>query len=271
MSFFGSFFNSTNESTNSTNSNALNDTSLPASQSGDALSTWLSTYNQSRQSFISTSYNKLTGENDTLLPTSTNNAAPLPSTASTSSTSSFPNITKYFTSSSSTASTPSTTSSLSSSLPSSFSSLADVSCFGLSWHQRLLMFFLFLFAGILMTFLAFSFLSLLLLGNVTKFSFAYLFANIFYFFSTSFLIGIQSQFSSLFIPQRRLVAISYFTFLFFAFFSIWTAQSILILAPVLIIQIISLIALVVSYIPYGLPMMTRAFWGTMSFGRRMFW
>lgn len=279
---FRSFFEtSSNESSNTStmNNNNTNDasssSSLTDSQSGDALSSWLSNYHQSRQSFISSSYNKLTGEHETLLPTSLNNSAPLPSTStpSTSSSSSlFSNITKYFSSNNSNApSNASTSTSLSTSLSSSFTSLTDVSCFGLSWHQRLMMFFLFLSAGILMTFLAFSFLSLLLVGNVTKFSFAYIFANIFFFFSTSFLIGLQTQFSSLFIAQRRFVSVCYFAFLMLAFFCIWTAQSVFILAPVLIIQIISLIAVVVSYIPYGLPMMTRAFWGTMSLGRRMFW
>ena len=130
-------------------------------------------------------------------------------------------------------------------------------CCGLSWHQRLGLFFMSFFAGALMLVLAFSFLSLILLGQSAKFTMAYALANVFFLLSSSFLTGPQQQLLTMFHPSRMLISSLYLLTLVLTLFTAWQVRVFYIVLPLMVVQIVCLLLYVTSYLPFGLPMMKR--------------
>ena len=130
-------------------------------------------------------------------------------------------------------------------------------CFGLSWHQRLGLFFMSFLAGALMLFLSFSFLSLILLGQSAKFTMAYALANVFFLLSSSFLTGPQQQLLTMFHPSRAAISAGYLLTLVLTLFTAWQVRVFYVVLPLLVLQVVCLLMYVTSYLPFGLPMMKR--------------
>ena len=132
-------------------------------------------------------------------------------------------------------------------------------CFGLSWHQRLALFFMSFLAGVLMLFLSFTFLSLLFLGSASKFTLSYAAANVCFLLSSSFLTGPQAQLTSMFHSSRAVVSIMYLLTLFGLMFAAWQVRVFYVVIPLCVLQVVCLLLYVMSYLPFGLPMMKRLF------------
>ena len=148
-------------------------------------------------------------------------------------------------------------------------SVDDSICFGLSWHQRLGLFFLSFGAGVLMLFLSFSFLSLIFLGMSAKFTLSYALANIFFLLSSSFITGPYQQLHTMCHPSRALLSsLSLLTLC--TDIAAWQIRVFYIVLPLLIIQISCLIMYVLSYLPFGLPMMKRLFTVFLGTFKKMF-
>ena len=165
----------------------------------------------------------------------------------------------------SSSSSPSSASSWMSAIP-GYGEDANV-CFGLSWHQRLGLFFMSSLAGCIMLFLSFSFLSLLFLGAASKFTLSYAAANVCFLLASSFLTGPQQQLSSMFHPSRVVVSALYLLSLFGLMFAAWRLPVFYVVIPLCALQVTCLLLYVASYLPFGLPMMKRlfgVFWASMT-------
>jgi len=130
---------------------------------------------------------------------------------------------------------------------------------GLSMQQRLGLFFLCLFGGIVMLMLSFSFLSLLILGYTAKFTMSYALANIMFLMSSSFLTGPTAQLSTMFAANRALISATYLLSLAALLYVAYQMPVFYILIPLIILQVVCLIAYISSYLPFGVPMMKRLF------------
>lgn len=256
----------------------------PTTAKSDDLGSWLSDYNKSKggitgavqgasssvsnllSSFTSSSSSAAAATSSAAHSTSVN-----PDVAPTSSYSSWFSFAPSSSSSETTSLTASTPSSSSS--PSSWWSAipgygedSNV-CFGLSWHQRLALFFMCCLAGLLMLFLSFSFLSLLFLGSASKFTLSYAAANLCFLLASSFLTGPQAQLSTMFHSSRALVSVLYLLSLFGLLFAAWQVRVFYVVIPLCVLQVVCLLCYVMSYLPFGLPVMKRlfgVFWSSMS-------
>merc|ERR1719204_2680812 len=94
-------------------------------------------------------------------------------------------------------------------------------CFGLSYAQRIVGFLIFVAAGVLFFSMTLMYTTTMLLGSMYKFVFCYTLAYFFLIFSSSWLVGLKQQLTSMFEESRRkwtllylttLVATLYFTF-----------------------------------------------------------
>lgn len=146
-----------------------------------------------------------------------------------------------------------------SSLASAFSSELSVLT-TLSWRQRLMGFGFSLAAGSLMLGLAFMYLPLVFLGAPAKFALSYALGNAFLIGSSLFLVGPAKQLAQMFAPGRSLVSAVYLSSLVLLFYVSWQWRSFLIVVPVLVVQVASLTAYLMSYIPFGQAMLARI-WG----------
>ena len=254
----------------------------PTSDKANDLGSWLSDYNKSKGGITGAVQGASSSVSNLLssFTSSSSSAASTPLTVSTSTnpdiapTSSYSSWFSFTPSSSASSETTSLTSSSSS--PSSASSWLSAIpgygedsnvCFGLSWHQRLGLFFMSFFAGVLMLFLSFSFLSLLFLGAASKFTLSYATANICFLLSSSFLTGPQAQLSSMFHPSRVVVSALYLLSLFALMFAAWQMPVFYVVIPLCGLQVTCLLLYVMSYLPFGLPMMKRlagVFWTSMT-------
>jgi hypothetical protein len=128
---------------------------------------------------------------------------------------------------------------------------SSFSCFTLDWTQRLILFSLSLFAGLLMLGLSFTFLPGILLGGSAKFALSYALSNVFLLFSSVFLVGIRSQFESMTSNNRTLISSVYLFSLLSVIYCSIAFQSMFLIVPLLIIQFLALLSYVLSYFPYG--------------------
>eukprot|EP00483_Globobulimina_turgida_P001299 UN01301 len=106
--------------------------------------------------------------------------------------------------------------------------------------------------GILFLFLSTMFIPGLLIGAISKFAMCYFFANIFLLASTTFLVGIKEQFKHMFEKKRLPLSIIYIGTLTLSMASVFSHQSIFITMPLIIVQFISLIMYIISYMPGGI-------------------
>lgn len=95
----------------------------------------------------------------------------------------------------------------------------------------------------------------------------YFFANIFLLISTTFLVGIKEQCKHMFEKKRLPLSIIYVGTLALAMAAVFTHQSIFIILPLIIVQFISLIMYIISYMPGGISFIN--FCGS-KFGRLLF-
>ena len=252
----------------------------PVAAKSDDLGSWLSDYNKSKGGIsgavqgASTSVSNLLSSFTSSSSTASSSASALstptnPDAAPASSYSSWFSFTPSSSSSettSLTASTPTSASSWLSAIPGYGDDSGDV-CFGLSWHQRLGLFFMSFIAGVIMLFLSFSFLSLLFLGFSSKFTMSYAAANVCFLLSSSFLTGPQAQLATMFHSSRAVVSVAYLLSLFALLFSAWQMPVFYVVIPLCAVQVVCLLLYVTSYLPFGLPVMRRlfgVFWSSVS-------
>ena len=163
------------------------------------------------------------------------------------------------------ASSPS--SSWSSALPTTwnpFAAATEDTCFGLSFYQRFAMFFACFAGGCIMLFFAVSLIPMLLLGFIPKFAVSYLAANVLFIASSGFLVGPKAQFAMMFDSQRWPITLVYLISLIGTLYAAWQVRVFYVLIPLLIVQFVSLIAYVGSYLPFGVPMVIRMFRAAVS-------
>ena len=253
----------------------------PATTSkADDLGSWLSDYNKSRggitgavqgaSTSVSNLFSSFTSSSSTASsssPSVTTNPDAAPASSYSSWFSFTPSSSSTSETTSLTSSTPTSSTSISSwwSVP-GYGEDSNV-CFGLSWHQRLGLFFMSFFAGVVMLFLSFSFLSLLFLGFSSKFTLSYATANLLFLLSSSFLTGPQAQLSSMFHSSRVVVSVLYLLSLFGLMFTAWQVRVFYVVIPLCAVQVTCLLLYVMSYLPFGLPLMKRlfgVFWTSMT-------
>ena len=250
----------------------------PTTAKADDLGSWLSDYNKSKggitgavqgaSSSVSNLFSSFTSSSASASSPSALSTSSNPDVAPASSYSSWFTFTPSSSSSettSLTASTPTSVSSWMSAIP-GYGEDSNV-CFGLSWHQRLGLFFMSFFAGVIMLFLSFSFLSLLFLGAASKFTLSYAAANVCFLLSSSFLTGPQAQLTSMFHSSRVVVSAMYLLSLFGLMFAAWQVRVFYVVIPLCAVQVVCLLLYVMSYLPFGLPVMKRlfgVFWASMS-------
>jgi hypothetical protein len=121
----------------------------------------------------------------------------------------------------------------------------------LSWKQRLIAFMMSLTVGLVMLFLAFSFLPMVFVGAPAKFAISYALANFLLLGSSCFLVGPSKQLAQMFNGDRALPSSIYIGSLVLTFYVAWQYRSFFIVVPVLVIQFISLAVYVMSYVPFG--------------------
>ena len=272
----------------------------PPASTGGELGSWLSDYQQkgrgavhSASSSVSSLFSSLTSSS--ALSSSISSSSSSPSSLSTSSPSSSssgggasnPDATSASSISSSwfawttpasesqslttpSSSTPTSTASWLSSIPGYGGGEDSSVCFGLSWHQRLGLFFLSCFAGALMLFLSFSFLPLILLGQSSKFTMAYALANVFFLASSSFLTGPQQQLMTMFHPSRMAISSLYLLSLVGTLYAAWQVRVFYVVLPLMVVQVVTLLMYVMSYLPFGPAMMKRMALLFLASMRKMF-
>lgn len=140
----------------------------------------------------------------------------------------------------------------------------------LTWQQRMMGFVMSLVVGVIMLFLAFSFLPMVFLGSPVKFAISYALSNLFLLGSSCFLVGPSKQLSQMFAGERFLPSTVYLASLVLLFYTAWQVRAFFVVVPVLVVQFASLAWYIMSYVPFGqsamrricgfvLPMITRQF------------
>lgn len=127
----------------------------------------------------------------------------------------------------------------------------------LSWRNRMLAFFMSATAGLVMLCLSFMHVSLIFIGMPGKFALSYALANIFLMSASMFLVGPSKQLSQMFGPERFMVSSVYLSSLALLFYVTWAFNYFIVVLPVLVIQLVSLLAYVASYVPFGQTALTR--------------
>jgi hypothetical protein len=101
------------------------------------------------------------------------------------------------------------------------------------------------------------YISLIFLGAPAKFAFSYAMANLFLLGSSCFLVGPAKQLAQMFGSERALVSGVYVGSLLLLFYVCFAWSYFFVVLPVLLVQLVSLLAYVTSYIPFGQGMLTR--------------
>jgi len=127
----------------------------------------------------------------------------------------------------------------------------------LSWKNRMLACVFCALAGCTMLGLAFMHLSLVFLGSPAKFALSYALAQVFLILSSCFLVGPTKQLSQMFAPGRVWISVGYVASLLLLFYCSWQIRNVFIVLPVLLVQLVSLTAYIMSFIPFGQTALKR--------------
>lgn len=125
-------------------------------------------------------------------------------------------------------------------------------CCDLTYKQKIVGFAMSAIAGAVFLFLSTFLVGGILIGNVSKFSICYLFANVFFLLSTTFLVGVKEQLKHMMKKKRMILSLVYFSTLFLTMYCVFSHQSMFLILPLIIIQFVSLAMYIVSYLPGGI-------------------
>eukprot|EP00475_Leptophrys_vorax_P044641 TRINITY_DN9021_c0_g1_i1.p1 TRINITY_DN9021_c0_g1~~TRINITY_DN9021_c0_g1_i1.p1 ORF type:complete len:186 (+),score=25.06 TRINITY_DN9021_c0_g1_i1:89-646(+) len=128
---------------------------------------------------------------------------------------------------------------------------APCACLDLSYTQRMAMFAVCLVLGLVCLFLSSYMVFGLLTGNSNKFALMYTLANILLLGSTSFLVGFKRQLANMFSESRMHASLAYLISLSLTVYCGVNLPYWFTMFPLLIIQFISMLWYIYSYLPWG--------------------